>query len=391
MSLLPVEPLPESLPPELRADVGPPSPLRRALGRLLHVVGIALLALVLWKVPWNDRALLADRTEIRGRILSEKPGEVLFQVPGEPGPRALRAADLRIREHGLPSVEEGVFALARRMDATRTLAVLGICLAMALAAAFRWRMLLRTQGVDLRTREAVSLTFLGNFLTQVVPGGLVGGDVLKALYAARGREKAAHAMVSVFVDRVLGLFGTVVLACLALLPRWDDPRFHTHAVMAYGVLVVGTLGGGAVLSRRIRAALRMEAWIPRLPFVGGFLAEADAAVLSFRERKGVILVGLAVSVGIHTAWCCANALLGDMLGIGHLGLTDYFAVIPPILIVAVIPLLPGGWGLGEASYVYFLGLVGVPAAPAVAVSVLGRVVHMVSSLPGGFVLLARRT
>jgi len=189
---------------------------------------------------------------------------------------------------------------------------------------------------------------------------------------------------------VLGLFGTVILACVALLPRWDEPAFHAHAVMAYGVLGAGLVGGGVVLSRRIRAALRMESWVPRLPFVGAFLAEADQAVLSFRERKSVILVGLGMSVLIHASWCGANAALGHMLGV-DLPLSAWFAVIPPILIVAVVPLLPGGWGLGEASYVFFLGLVGVPPAPALAVSILGRVMHMICALPGGIVFLSRRS
>ena len=382
-------PVPEPLPPEVAAVAGPSTPGRRAVGWILNLLGVALLVAVLWRVPWADRAFLAGGAEIRGRIVSVERGTWIFEVPGEPAPRTLAPAGLMVREKGLPPVEEGVLTLSRRLDARLTLAVLGISLVMIVVASLRWRALLRTQGVDLRTGEAISLTFLGNFFTQVVPGGLVGGDVVKALYAARGRDKAAHAIVSVFVDRILGLFGTVILACVALFPRWEDPRFHNHALMAYGVLVVGTLGGGVVLSRRIRAALRMESWVPRLPFVGGFLAEADLAVLSFRERKGVILAGLVVSVGIHVSWCCATAIMGNMLGV-PLGLTDYFAVIPPILIVAVIPLLPGGWGLGEASYVYILGLLGVPPSQAVAISILGRVTSMVSALPGGIVFLARR-
>ena len=250
-------------------------------------------------------------------------------------------------------------------------------------------MLLRTQGIPATAGDAAALTFLGNFFNQVVPGGLVGGDVLKAVYAARGRERAAHAVVSVFVDRVLGLFGTVILACVALLPRWSDARFHGHAVMAYGVLAAGCAVGGALLSRRVRSGLRMESWLPRVPFVGSFLAEVDGAVLSFRERKGVIVAGLGVSVLIHAGWCGANALLGSMLG-ADLPVSAWFAVVPPILIVSAIPLLPGGWGLGEASYVFFLGLVGVPPAQAVAVSLLGRSIHALCALPGGIVFLSRR-
>jgi uncharacterized protein (TIRG00374 family) len=385
-------PLSTELPPGVAADVPPPSPLRRAVRLLLRVAGIALLAAVLWKVPWSDRLHLSDGTEVAGRILSEDGDEVRIQVSAEDAPRTYAKSSLALRPRGLPAAERGVLTLARRLTLGTTLAVVAVSLAMILVAAQRWRMLLRTQGIPVSAREATSLTFLGNFFNQVVPGGMVGGDIIKSVYAAKGREKAAHAVVSVFVDRILGLFGTVILACIALAPRFDDARFHGHAVMAYGVLVAGLLGGGAVLSRRLRAALRMESWMPRVPFVGSFLAEVDQAVLSFRERKSVILAGLGISVGIHAGWCLANALLGDMLGVQvPNGVTDWFAVIPPILIVAVVPLLPGGWGLGEASYVFFLGLLGVPPAPALAVSILGRSIQMLCALPGGFVFLARRS
>ena len=387
----PADPALAALPPEVAAEVAPPSAGKRALGLLLRAVGLVLLALVLWKVPWKDRAFLADGSVVAGHIVREFPGGYEFRPAGEEAARTLlEGKDLAKRKHGLPGAEEGVVTLLGRMTAGTTALVLLVTLLTIVVAALRWRMLLRTQGFQVSAREAVELTFLGNFFNQVVPGGLVGGDVLKAVYAARGREKAAHAVVSVFVDRVLGLFGTVILACVALAPRWSDPAFHAHAVMAYGVLVAGCVGGGVVLSRRLRRVFRMEAWVPRVPFVGSFLAEVDGAVLSFRERKSVILLGIGMSVCVHAIWCAANAGLGHMLGV-DLPLSAWFAVIPPILIVAVVPLLPGGWGLGEASYAFFLGLVGVPAAPAVAISILGRIIHMACALPGGFVFLARRS
>jgi hypothetical protein len=386
------DPAPDPGAPAFGAEPPPRASRRTLLRWALPVAGILLLAAVLWKVPWSDRAFLRDGSEVRGRILSEKDDVFLFQVAGEGSARTLAPADLLVRPRDLPPVEEGVLTLAGRVALLPVLGVLAISLATILVASVRWRLLLRTQGVDLRIRDAVALMFLGNFFTQVVPGGMVGGDVLKALYAARGREKAALAVVSVFVDRVLGLFGTVILACVALLPRWQDPRFHGHALMAYGVLVAGLAGAAVVLSRRVRRALRVESWVPRLPLIGGFLSEADQAVLSFRERKGVILAGLGMSVGIHVSWCAAHVLMGATLGVdpARVHPTDYFAVIPPILIVSVIPLLPGGWGIGEASYVFFLGLLGVPPAQAVAMSILGRVMTMISALPGGFVFLARR-
>ncbi len=381
------------LPQEVAAGTpGPASPRRRAFTLVLRVLGLLLLAWVLSRVPWRDRAHLAGGEVIAGTILEERSdGSFLFLPAGEGagGERRFLPADLAVRPRGLPAVEEGVATLSRRLRAVPTLLVLLLAAAGVVIAALRWRLLLRAQGILLTRREALSFTFLGNFFNQVAPGGILGGDVLKAVYASRGRGNAAGCAVGVFLDRVVGLFGTVVLACAALLPRWNDPRFHGAAVLSYGVLLGGLAGVSLVLSRRVRSALRVERWVPRVPFVGGFLAEADAAVLLYRDHRGAVVLALGVSLLIHAAWCVANALLGGMLGI-DLTPGDWFAVVPPILVVSAIPLFPGGWGMGEASYVLFLGLLGVPPAPAVAVSVLGRVMHVVTALPGGIVFLGRR-
>jgi len=385
-------PAPAEAPSPGPRDGGEPRPAtaRPWARAALRVLGLALLAAVLWKVPWRDRVHLADGSVRAGRLAAEwAPGRPVRLDAGE-GPVEIPAADLAVRDRGLPAVEEGVIRLATRLRTGPTIAVLLIAGVSVGVAALRWRMLVRAQGIPLGAGEAGSLTFLGNFFNQVVPGGLVGGDVLKALYASRGRGPMATALVSVFTDRALGLFGTVVLACAALFPRRDDPRFHGHALLAYGILAAGILGAALVLSRRLRERLALERRAAAVPWIGSFLADADRAVVAFRERKGLLALGLLVSVAIHCGWCGANAILGDMLGV-DLPVSAWFAVVPPILVVSAIPLLPGGWGIGEASYVFFLGLVGVPPAEAVAVSILGRSVNMFWALPGGFVFLARRT
>jgi uncharacterized protein (TIRG00374 family) len=367
-----------------------PGPVRRVLRVLFPLLGLALLAAVLWKVPWSDRVFLADGRVLAGHAALLPGGSVSVESREEGAVATVVAkADLAVREGGLPSVEEGLVGVAGRLRWEVVVLALGLQGCLQLLAMIRWWLLLRAQGISIRFRETASLSFLGAFLNQVVPGGMVTGDFLKCLYAAKGTGRTVAAVVSVFVDRVMGLFGTVLLAGATLAGKLGDPRFHKPALLVYALLAAKTAGTVLVFSRGLRAWLRVDAWIARVPFAGAFLAEGDRAVLLYREKGGVVAASLALSLGVHAGWCVVNAIVGHGLGI-DLPLSAYFAVIPAILVVSALPGLPGGWGIGEASYAVFLGLVGVPPAEAVALSMLGRILHVAWALPGGFVFLSRR-
>ena len=81
--------------------------------------------------------------------------------------------------------------------------------------AVRWFTLLRAAGVKCSFREAFSLQMQGMFFSQFLPGGSVGGDVVKAgILATRTPPGGKFNVVfSIFVDRLCGL-GALLIALL---------------------------------------------------------------------------------------------------------------------------------------------------------------------------------
>ena len=81
--------------------------------------------------------------------------------------------------------------------------------------AVRWFTLLRAAGVKCSFREAFSLQMQGMFFSQFLPGGSVGGDVVKAgILATRTPPGGKFNVVfSIFVDRLCGL-GALLVALL---------------------------------------------------------------------------------------------------------------------------------------------------------------------------------
>jgi len=59
-------------------------------------------------------------------------------------------------------------------------------------------------------------------------------------------------------------------------------------------------------------------------------------------------------------------------------------------LVSMIPISFGGWGVREGAMVVFFGLVGVPAADALAMSILFGLAALVAGLPGGVLWVVQR-
>jgi hypothetical protein len=74
--------------------------------------------------------------------------------------------------------------------------------------------------------------------------------------------------------------------------------------------------------------------------------------------------------------------LGRSLGIA-VGVAAYFAFIPVILLIMLLPITVNGLGTSQAAFVWFFARAGVPNAPAFALSLLFVGLGIVGNLPGG--------
>jgi uncharacterized protein (TIRG00374 family) len=258
-------------------------------------------------------------------------------------------------------------------------------------------------GLAVTLPEALRFTWIGVFFNTVVPGA-TGGDVVKALYIMKHCPgQRAPAIVSVIVDRVLGLASLAILGAIVVLFALD--RFADIAIAIWSVI-----GGLCVLfaiafSRRLRSLVRLKQLLDLLPRkVGGMLRTVDEAVFVYRAHKNVILASLLAGVFNHVASVMSVVLVGDALGVG-MPWTEYFVLVPVINIISAVPLMPNGWGLGEALYQNLFATYGagyvkgastvdgaarVMGTRAVALSVLYRLHTTIWSLAAGLLVLFER-
>jgi glycosyltransferase 2 family protein len=260
-----------------------------------------------------------------------------------------------------------------------------------LVTALRWWMLLRIQRITISLWEAVRLTFLGQFYSLVVPG-TVGGDVVKAYYVTKHTHAKAGAVLSIFIDRVLGLAALTLVGALALgvallsgLGQWSDPMLRSSATVMLcvvgAVFVVMTI----VLSGTLRRILHLQKLYSRLPFAKAIESFGHAASL-YRRRWKILAQVAGMTLAAPAIWVTALALMGWSIDL-PVPWHSYFLYIPLIYILGSVPLTPGGAGWIEYLYlVFFAGLAN--SSEILAFAILARLVPITWAIFGMIVAIS---
>jgi hypothetical protein len=253
--------------------------------------------------------------------------------------------------------------------------------------AYRWIALLHTlDPVDRPPLTAIlRVFFVSTFLGSFLPS--VGGDAVRAYSIARLRIRGEDAVASVFMDRMLGIAALLVMA-LAGLPlagelarNWAVLASLAAAGSACLLTLLLVFSPRTALAAPLALLRRSMSW--RLPaaarHAGQRLLES---IQRYALHRAELVKVLACSVAVQAIRVFQAYYLGRSLGI-EAGLATYFAVLPLILLIMLLPITVNGIGTGQAAFVWFFAQFGVAGAPAFALSVLFIGLGIVGNLPGG--------
>ena len=375
---------------------------------LLHAariaIALAILAFVAVNVPWRDRLVwidaAGDTSAVDGSLQGDwKRDRIAFRPEPEAAvPAAFPDADEAVLAAGEALTVErwsgrqgesgydwkpGMPRIVLDSDTTLMLQGLVLFAGGILIVVLRWWRLLALAGCPTTFLNALRLTMLGIFFNSVVPG-LTGGDLVKGVLAAKENPgRRADAIVSIVVDRALGMIALAGLAAVLILLSGDT--FAAIRAPVVGFIVLAVVGCLAYAAPPVRRALRLEALLRRLPF-GAVLTSLDQAALLYFRHPLELAIGLGLSLLNHAITVGGVYLFGLAFGV-EASLRDFFVVVPVGNIVTALPLAPMGWGLGEFVYKYLFEMIGSEGALGVAISVSFRLSMTFYGLLGGVYLL----
>jgi uncharacterized protein (TIRG00374 family) len=328
----------------------------------MRLVKLAVCAGALWylsgKVFWLDRVRLAEDPQHVLALISERDGAMTLRDPDTRAERdAARSALARPEQlaPGQRDVELGLRSVLRQTDAGWSLLALLILGPVVFLLSWRLRLLLDTQDITLTYRDALLLTFAGNFFNFALPG-TTGGDVYKAYHIARRTHKRTEGVTVVLLDRVIGLISFLLLAGVTIFFSWRHPMIGVYGRWVGYMMLAFLLCAAMFFSRRFRRFIGYDGLIARLPFADK-IRRVDDTTLSLRYHRQDTLLSLAITLFSHFLLVISVFCLARGLGIHPTDERTAVSLFAACLLatvvgylLAAVPISVQGFGLLEAVF-----------------------------------------
>jgi uncharacterized protein (TIRG00374 family) len=284
-----------------------------------------------------------------------------------------------------PLVEIGVIRMVREADPRYLLLGLIVFPITILITSVRWHELLKPLDIHLTVSRAFVLNMVGLFYNTIVNAGSTGGDVLKAYYVAKQTHHRTRAVMSVLVDRVIGLIALIILGGLMALFQWHSVKCRQVAVGA-GIILVAVAGGIILFYEpTLRKISGLDFILRKLPMQKQVYKAVETMHI-YGRRPFLVFVALLVSFPVHMVVIISAMFCGMAFGL-PINPFYYWMAVPVIVLAGSIPISPQGAGVMEYFAINLLEPLGVTVGQAFALTMSIRLTQFFWNLTGGYFVL----
>jgi uncharacterized protein (TIRG00374 family) len=268
------------------------------------------------------------------------------------------------------------------------LASMGLIYAGMAIAARRWEGLLRAHGLEIGFGRCFSLTMIGMVFGLVTPAG-AGGDLAKMYYVGeRGVDVKKAAILTVVIDRLIGLLSLLLLAAFAAVWNWRAVAQDPKLTVLFGFVAAGAFAGLLLLTVGIGASRPISRFLSKT--APRWLVECVEGLAVFRRKPGALVRAILLSVCAHLATCAVFALLFRTLSTAHVSLKVLFLTVPFSLVASAMPITPAGIGVGQTVFFTMLQQVARRGTDGSNAFTLYQCLYVAVSLTGLIFYFARK-
>ncbi|MBL0709230.1 MAG: flippase-like domain-containing protein [Sulfurimonas sp.] len=241
-------------------------------------------------------------------------------------------------------------------------------------AAYRWRAISKLLVFDEKLSFYVNSYFKGAFFNQVLPSS-IGGDAVRIIDLTRKGYEKKDAFYGVFVDRVVGLVGLLVLNLLASI------LFFGTFEKDFSLLLVFTSTSG-IAGFALLFHLDKFTFLSKHKGLDLFYRLAKRLNSLYADRT-ILYKHIAISVVVHLLSVLVLFALAKSIDI-DLSLQIFLIAVPPVFLLTIIPISLAGWGIREGAMIGIFMLVGADETKILAMSILYGMLLIIASFPGSY-------
>lgn len=266
----------------------------------------------------------------------------------------------------------GVGTAIRNVDMKFVVLALFIQLMSTVVASYRWFLIMKALQFGQDFQFYFRSYFKGTFFNQGLPT-TIGGDALRVLDVAKLGFKKRESFYGVFIDRIVGLLGLLLLNLLAngLNPNLLEEKIF---YLINGIVLISIFGIFTVMAlKKIRVLENHR--------LGKLFFDLSIRLNTVYRKADDAATQISLSIAIHLLSIVSIFVLGKSVGLEY-DLLTYLVIMPPVFLLTLIPVSLAGWGVREGAMLGLFLLIGADKALILTISLMYGIIVLTTSLPG---------
>lgn len=252
-----------------------------------------------------------------------------------------------------------------------------ISISMVMLSALKWKIILKSDGLDTPYGKLLQSYYIGNFLGLFLPSSF-GGDIYRVYALSSAGRRMGKVTSSVLFDRLTGLAALLSIALFGYisLPGAD----YDLALIAFYIAVISIFF--LITSRQIIG--KLSAYEQTLiKHVTTILMSFRSYRIDFRRFWKIVAIAFLFQFLIVVN----NKLYTLALSI-DIPFSQLLIIIPLVFLTEVLPISINGAGVRDSAFVFFFVMIGHTKEEGLALGLLVIAMRYISGLVGGSFLVA---
>ena len=250
---------------------------------------------------------------------------------------------------------------------------------------YKWRILIGARGINISLFRLVIINSIGSFWGLFLPSS-VGTDVVRGYYLTKSNSEKSISVSSVFVDRILSMFSILLFGVIFILISGDlISKFNIRIyIIPLSICIVILF----YFFQKEKTATFIKEKFKSAKYKKFFdlISKLHFSILEYKKYPKALILSFFFSLLVQVTRVMIYYFVTMAFNIS-VPIIYFFIFIPIIMLVLMVPITIGGFGVREGTFITFFSLAGMSINQAVTISFTTSLMINLINLLGGFAYL----